>query len=378
MSPGRECPRRPLFRRGVCRAGLVYRAVSDGSIVQPWQLQDALTAWRIKPGHTLYLRGGVYSGAFVSTLVGVMVRPYQDEQPIIDGSLIVNGADSTYQDLEIRYSGWATRVSTQTGSAPTDIPNETGLDIYGARTTVKRCVIHDVAGIGFWESAIDSAMEECLIYNQGWGAPDRGHGHSLYSQNATGTKTIRRCVFGGGYSDYSMHAYTESGGIQGFTMTENISIGKTFLIGGKTPVDRLLLERSILWGGGLQLGYGAAVQNGSAALADNILANGVARGIFGTWAALSETGTDTATGNRILVYGRNVVVFNQGQAASVPAPLAGRYTNAQNPVETVALEAGAALPMTGWTVAVPIGASAPLTPSTFPQFGCFLVTYYWG
>ncbi len=356
---------------------MVRRAMTTGTIADPFTLSQALASALILPGHTLYLRGGTYNGVYTSTLAGsqaqpITIRPYGTEKPIIDGALTINGSDTIWQDIEIMYSGWLTRRTEQTGSTPADLPIDKSLNIYGPRTTMRRCSFHDLAGPGFWTPAVDGVLDECLSYNNGWDAPDRGHGHGLYSQNAIGTKTIKRCVFPMGYSDYSIHCYTQGGSIQGFVFEECVSIARICLIGGGTPVDRLTMTRCMLWGGTLQTGYSAGVQNGNATLTDTILANGAGRVIAGIWSNLEETGTNTTTGDRILVYGGLVIVFNQAQAASVTAPIAGRYINCQNPAESITVQAGAVLPMIGWTVAPPIAGAGPL--ETFdPRFAVFLV-----
>jgi hypothetical protein len=337
-----------------------------GTIADPMTLADALTSPLVKPGHTLYLRGGRYAGQFTSTLVGVTIQPYQNERPIIDGGLTINGSDCTWQGIEIMYSGWTTRLSEQVDQAPGN-----NLSIFGPRTTLRRCIIHDLDGPGFWTPAVDSVMDECISYNNGWNPPPR-HGHGIYTQNAEGTKMIRRCVFAQGYSGYTIHAYTSGGSIQGFDLIENVSIGQTLLVGGGTPVDRATLRRNVLWGGALIMGYGPNVRNLSAHLVDTIMANGAVRDTRGQWENLTETGTNTATGNRILVYGGLVIVLNEAQAASVEAPVGGRYINCQNPAEGVQLAVGSPLPMVGWTVATPYAASAPLT-TWDSRFGVFLV-----
>ena len=52
-------------------------------------------------------------------------------------------------------------------------------------------MIHDTSqGISFWIDAVDSEVHGCLIYDNGWNAPDRGHGHCIYTQNKDGVKTI--------------------------------------------------------------------------------------------------------------------------------------------------------------------------------------------
>lgn len=345
----------------------------DGGINTPMGLGSALAnTSAITSGHTLYLRGGTYTGDFTNSLVGVTICAYPGEQPIIDGGLTVNGSDCTFEGIEIMYSGWTTRETAISGSNPADIPTGKNLMVYGPRTTMRRCTFHDLAGPGWWVAAQDGLMEECLSYNNGWIGPDRNHGHALYTQNQVGIKTIRRCVFPGGYSDWSIHSYSEGAALRGFTIEECVSIGKTLLFGGWLPFDDLMVERSVLWAGILRTGY-SDVQNGAAILTDNILANGAMHTTSGQWTVMDETGTDTTIGNRVLTYGNLVIVFNQAQAASVIAPIAGTYRNCQNPAESATLAEGAALTMSGWTVAAPIAGAGPLT-TWDSRFGVFLVT----
>jgi hypothetical protein len=343
----------------------------QGAIDSPFTLARALKEPQIKPGHTLYLRGGTYTGDFVSTLVGVTIKAYAGERPIIDGSLTINGSDCTFSGLEVMYSGWTSRVSAFSGSVPTDIPLTKTLTINGPRTTMRRCVFHDLAGPGFWMTATDGLLEECLSYNNGWAAPDRGHGHSLYMQNFAGTKTVKRCVFGPGYSDFGFHVYSEGAELAGFDVQECVTLGKHNLFGGIKVIDRIAISSTVLWGGKLQLGY-RDKQHGSAILTNNILANGATFVTVGTFNPLTEDGTDTTIGDRVLVCGGLVIVLNEAQAASVAAPIAGRYINCQNPAESVTLAQGSPLPLSGWTVAAPIAGEAPLT-TWDSRFGVFLV-----
>lgn len=65
----------------------------DGSITNPWNLNIALRNTGIQPGDTLYLRGGTYSGNFVSTLNGlapnyITVRSYPGEWAVIEDGII--------------------------------------------------------------------------------------------------------------------------------------------------------------------------------------------------------------------------------------------------------------------------------------------------
>ena len=106
---------------------------------------------------------------------------------------------------------------------------------------------------------------------------------------------------------------------------------------------------------------------------------------YAAWAALYGLDAGGAyiqafpTTNRIRTIARGdgktiVAIYNWEGLASVAAPIAGTYVNVLNPVESVVLTAGAALTMSGWTVAIPVGDTVAQIASTFPQFGCFLVT----
>lgn len=69
-------------------------AGNSGTFASPWDLQSALLGGTggttIQPGDTLFVRGGTYTGLFTCTMVGtslkpIIIRPYQFEQPTIDG-----------------------------------------------------------------------------------------------------------------------------------------------------------------------------------------------------------------------------------------------------------------------------------------------------
>ena len=63
----------------------------DGSINNPWSLRTALShPPAVKPGDTIWLRGGIYKGRFVSTLTGtttapIVVKAYPGEWVTVDG-----------------------------------------------------------------------------------------------------------------------------------------------------------------------------------------------------------------------------------------------------------------------------------------------------
>src|SRR5438105_4550939 len=65
----------------------------NGSAAAPWNLATALNATsQVQPGDRVWIRGGTYKGTFVCRLMGsaaapIIVRNYQNERVILDGSL---------------------------------------------------------------------------------------------------------------------------------------------------------------------------------------------------------------------------------------------------------------------------------------------------
>jgi hypothetical protein len=216
----------------------------NGSISNPWDLKTALAhPAAVKPGSTIWLRGGHYVGTFVSKLVGtrdkpIIVRQYPDERATIDTStytsdagILANGSDTWFWGFEIMSSN-PVRTTGVSGSwsAPGRVD---GIDTYGPRNKYINLVVHDTAqGFGYWTPAVDNEIYGCLIYYNGWSGPDRGHGHGVYSQNLDGTKTIADNIqflgFGMGLRAYgSENAYAKNIHFLG-----NISFNSGYLAGG--------------------------------------------------------------------------------------------------------------------------------------------------
>jgi hypothetical protein len=174
-----------------------------GTLDDPWDLQTALSQPKlVGPGATIWLRRGVYAGIFESVLKGepdrpIIVRAMPGERVTIDtgaatsgAGIVARGSDCWYWGIEIM-SSEPNRKSSQKGPWPTDLKRVPGLIVEGPRTKFINMVIHDTAGgYGFWTPAEDSEIYGNLIYYNGWSAPDRGHGHGIYSQNRAGSKLI--------------------------------------------------------------------------------------------------------------------------------------------------------------------------------------------
>lgn len=176
------------------------------------------------PGDKIWCHQGVYTspaalGNWDPILAGTQANPIQvrampwERVQIVGPRFICSGADVWYWGLEFTYLGTETRISTQTGSDPTDQPARMVMNITGDRVKLINSIIHATnGGVGYYASglAIDAEMYGCLCFNNGWQGADRGNGNSAYIQSSTGEKKITNCLgwnsFGPGFKGYGRTA----------------------------------------------------------------------------------------------------------------------------------------------------------------------------
>lgn len=234
---------------------------------------------------TLILVEGTYSGDFASYIQGtadqpITIKAATGARVIIDGSLIIVGQHTVWQDIEMTYSGWTTRRTEQTGSIPSDLPIDKTLIVNGANTTIRRWQIHDLAGVG--SNGAAAVWEDNHISHIGWDAPDRGHGHALYIQNSGARCYVRRNIMNGCYG-FGEHGYTEGGHIDYITTEDNTSYGASspiernsnnYLVGGYQVAKSPEFRRNLSYGAaGVNIGYAAGATD--VVLVDNIAPDGI-------------------------------------------------------------------------------------------------------
>jgi len=263
-----------------------------GAKDSPWDLASALGGrQKIAPGDTLWILPGTYkhpdrrqgSAGYEVRLAGredrpIHVRGMPGARVTIDGGLSVV-APSTFlwvRDLEILVSENFTmsRTIRQSGSSPGDYGRPWGgLHVHaGKACKFINLVIHDNAqGISLWSGATDTEVYGCLIYDNGWKAPDRGHGHAIYTQNQNGVKTISDCIMTGGYG-YTMHAYGSSRAyVDHYLATRNVCYDAgPFLVGGGRPSRDIRVVGNLLYKVPMQIGY-AAPYNEDCEVRDNVI-----------------------------------------------------------------------------------------------------------
>jgi hypothetical protein len=256
-------------------------AGGDGSPARPYDLATALG--RTSParaGDVIWLRGGVYRGAFKSYIAGtasnaITVRQHPNERATLDSAgslepaLTVFGGGTTFWGFEIMNSD-GQRVSAQSGSWPTDIGRGAGATAHAAYVRFINLVVHDLAGgLGFDGTASQNGEAYGnIIYYNGWQAPDRAHGHGLYMQNRVGRLLVRDNIVFNQFS-HGIHAYgSASAYLDNITLSGNVAFNngilgragfeRDILVGGGRVAQGLLVKRNATYGGAqTNLGYSA-------------------------------------------------------------------------------------------------------------------------
>jgi len=216
--------------------------MAEGTIDDPLTLSEALTSGRIRPGHTVYLRGGTHAltGDLTATLSGtaelpIVIRPYQNEEVAIDVGtfdLMISGAHLTFYDIRIFSSDTQGRESEEYTSSPSDVYLG-HFSIVGNEINLFGCVIHDVANVGQWASGPGGHWADCVVYNCGWLAPGGAGpwGHSLYSQNLTSTRYFTRCMWGPSYGTVGVRGSTAAN-LYHYRFSENVCLHANPRLGG--------------------------------------------------------------------------------------------------------------------------------------------------
>lgn len=424
-------------------------STAQGSQEDPFDLATGLAASSpVQPGQTLWLMEGIYNGNFTSELRGsngnaIQVRPMPGKQVIIDGNdpsggsaLLIDGEWVDYYGLEV-FNSTLNHTTDLTGSSPADLVTTGGVTVTGPNTKVINFIVHDNVGGGMssWSNAPDSELYGNIIYNNGWTAPDRGHGHAIYAQNSSGFKKLTNNIIFFGYGT-GIHVYTEGGQMNNFDVQYNtwFMTGSSdprasqkkdnCLIGGFQPVLNLTLKNNLgfsMNSRGTRLGYGGSVVGQTGVLADNYLSENlwvagewtsleisnstVLRGLTGTASDYIDDGIDgnivqaspPASGKKIVVSANaydlrraRVVIYNYDEDAAVSVDLSSVLKNGEAYRIHHVFNLFAAPVLTGVydgnLVSFPMGTVAPPQPTGQPtgiapeddpqaKFATFIVTH---
>jgi hypothetical protein len=449
-----------LFKRCICilpiiafishsaYAGLFHVTTTasqggTGSLANPWQLQAALKSSSVKPGDTIWVHGGTYTNshpgvfqfAWMSTISGasgnpIIVRAYPGDHPVLDGGdtqqadiLNVEGSYVWFWGLEIMSSSLK-RYSVSGGSFPpgAEIDRGTCVGITQDQTIegvkIINCILHD-GFVGYGNTSATSASAElygCLLYNNGWLASDRNHGHNVYVQNVAGNIRAHSANIIWGAFENLIQAYGTHN-TDDFSFDRNFVFAPVdggFLVGGAQASNNLSMTNNCLYSGTFHAPlvdfgwnpYGAGLAN--ATITGNYFGGGelkfqfpISGNISGNtiyyqtlvgggpsdfpnnaWTSSKPTGTKIVVIPNNYETGRaNVAIYNWDGNNSVPVDLSGVFSSgdhytiidAENPAVTVAsgtYSGPVSIPMTGLTAAQPFGQGTRV--HTAPEFGAFI------
>lgn len=247
----------------------------DGSVTAPWDLETALShPDSVKPGDTIWLQGGTYTGRLISRLQGtksapIRVRALPGQNARIDLAIgatsqrrrfTINGQHTWYQDLEIFSSDDSDRVSQLAGSWPSDI-NRGEFSVLGDHIKLINLQIHDLNnGIGYWSSGAGGEVYGCLIYNNGWIGPDRQHGHAIYSQNSGSRREFRENVLFNQFRNGIKIYGTEHANLKDYLLEGNVSFNNgghsegftgtfQYLVGGGSLAENIVVRNNYAYVG---------------------------------------------------------------------------------------------------------------------------------
>lgn len=219
-------------------------SLGNGAFGSPWDLRTALNQpATVQPGATIWLRGGRYfappvEGGFVSNLNGtskspIKVKSLPGEWAVIDGNLfqapiknktilVIQGSYTWFMDFEITNSDFAGRKLAIPGSNP---PERRGnsVDDFSTGSKLINLIIHDTGqGIGAWQTGRDNEYYGNIIYNNGWDAPDRTHGHGVYTQNDIGYKDFTDNIIFNPFSATTRTGGTDASSVRNYTWRGNV------------------------------------------------------------------------------------------------------------------------------------------------------------
>jgi hypothetical protein len=208
----------------------------------------------------------LYNGAFVGRLKGapgkpVVLRAYPGERVVLDGRgfspnavLTIEGEWAWYWGLEVTNSDPQRTVGTPGSNTPETRGG--GIAMMGPNTKVINCIVHDAGvGVGQGNGIPDMEIYGTVIYNNGWRAPDRTHGHSIYAQNTRGEKWIRESILFNPFS-FNMHIYgSKASALDHFRLEGNVGFHGRWLVGGDAPVRDLVMRENLLYGNTAELRY---------------------------------------------------------------------------------------------------------------------------
>lgn len=210
----------------------------------------------VHPGVTIHLMAGDYEGDYTwvhSGESGNEIAVKFEPGARIKGNLTIDPACQYTRVINLyAFTEPETRWTEETGSAPS-FAGKNGLTVFGAHCKAIHPFVRDVvaSGIGFWQSATDSLLYGAWLINNGWLAPDRGHGHNPYGQGPY--KIVRNCMIAQNYGG-GIRMYTSDQVLTSTEVSKCITINDVILYGGGSPASGIRLVDNVTWNQYLEVG----------------------------------------------------------------------------------------------------------------------------
>lgn len=265
--------------------------------VTPENLIELFNSTAIKPGDRLVMRGEYaapndvnspypasrpYPGKVVCSLIGTPDNPIiiDARRATFDGviEMLATGNAVRLMGLDAAFRHWTTRMADLT-YPPQNLPSYAsgngGLRLHMPNAQLVNCLIHDFRiGVGSWLSAWNALTYGCLLYHNGWYSPESGghdHGEGMYTQNQTGTKTVRHCAGWNNY-DHNLAIYGTTAKTDHFRVEECIFFSDGTQIGGAVAFDDMGIQGNFFYSEGVWLGFTPTGINPSIQVVNNIFA----------------------------------------------------------------------------------------------------------
>lgn len=261
---------------------------------------------------------------------------------LVGNTILTKGSDTIYRDFEVLNSNPNRAFYNTTGYGGNARREGDGFMVQGANLKFINLVVHDNGdGLFLSEVAKNTEVYGAIVYNNGHVASDRPHGHGLYIQNDSGTKTFSDIIsfnnFGLGMKAYGAnqgHAnnvnfkgiISFNNGTPGYypgnpTQFPNSSRGYSNLeIGSDVyPSSNVSVSNSYLYHKptttveipGLAVGRAATGNNSGAVIKDNFVAEPSTLVSFDRWTNFSGSG-NTLVSNKD---GSDVAVSFKGNSS---------------------------------------------------------------
>ncbi len=376
-------------------------STGTGSWNSPWDLATGLAgaSGRVKPGDTVWVRGGRYVGHFNSYVAGtaaapVVVRAYPGERATIDGNssgynpLVVRGAWSVIWGLEVMDSN-PDRYHTRPQCVYTHGPHQKYVNM----------VVHDCKiGFTYSNESPGSEIYGSLIFNNGYQGDTKAYGYAIYAKNdGAYEKSIVDNVIFSQFS-YGLHVYTDAGSgqlknirIEGNALFNNGALARSLtsaaniLMGGGEPAAQIKILNNAgyysagIGGTNLSLGY-SSTQNVDATVTGNYL--------VGASTVLSDRYWQTTNigGNTFIGSGRIVSLLDNTPAGQ---SFSGN-THVGDPLSTAWAYLGTGYTWLTWKTKTGLGATDVVTatkptatkvivrPNRYEPGRANVIVYNWG